>query len=235
MGDAPAQIGFFGKLPSHGDFVRRSLPPDLIKRWDDWLQSGLAASREALGDDWLDCYLSSPIWRFCFSAGVCGDARWIGAMMPSVDRVGRYFPLTVATRIPASRSLFATAAEADPWFIEIEQAMLRTLEEDSLAADAFAERLANITPLDARPAHQLTQDPQSMEPGSFIRVPLADSAGLQDAAGTLMDAMALRCLGTFSLWWSAGSPYVESSARVFADLPATSLFWTLLCNDRQSG
>ncbi len=41
---------FYGKLPAKGDFITRNLPRDFIDRWDDWLQSGMHASREALGD-----------------------------------------------------------------------------------------------------------------------------------------------------------------------------------------
>ena len=52
----------------------------------------MAASRAALGDRWLDVYLTSPAWRFASAAGACGPAPVIGLMVPSVDRVGRYFP-----------------------------------------------------------------------------------------------------------------------------------------------
>ena len=92
---APPAPGFFGKVPSHGDFVARRLPAAFVSVWDGWLQAGLADSRERLGADWLAAYLYSPIWRFALDAGVCGPQAWAGLMMPSVDRVGRYFPLTI--------------------------------------------------------------------------------------------------------------------------------------------
>ena len=87
--------GFYGKLFSTGDFVRRGFPVEIYELWDPWLQQGLLHSRAALGEHWLDAYLSAPIWRFVLAPGLAGDAAWVGAMMPSVDRVGRYFPLTV--------------------------------------------------------------------------------------------------------------------------------------------
>ncbi len=86
-------VGFYGKLPVVGDFVSRRLPNEFIKPWDGWLQSAIAASREELGDEWLNSYLTSPIWRFLLSPGVCGNKAVAGIMMPSVDRVGRYYPL----------------------------------------------------------------------------------------------------------------------------------------------
>jgi type VI secretion system protein ImpM len=88
--------GFFGKVPRHGDFVARRLPAGFTDPWDAWLQAGMADSRARLGAGWLPVYLNSPIWRFALGAGVCGPQAWCGVMMPSVDRVGRYFPFTIA-------------------------------------------------------------------------------------------------------------------------------------------
>ena len=88
--------GFYGKLPSHGDFVSRRLPREFLDVWDSWLQQAVAESKARLGSDWLDAYLNSPIWRFALMPGICGDQAYLGLMMPSIDRVGRYFPLTVA-------------------------------------------------------------------------------------------------------------------------------------------
>ena len=95
--------GWFGKLPFLGDFASRRLPDSFIKPWDEWLQPGLAAARDAMGERWLDLYLTFPVWRFVIPAGLLGDANWIGVLLPSVDRVGRCFPLTICE--PVQRSL----------------------------------------------------------------------------------------------------------------------------------
>jgi type VI secretion system protein ImpM len=100
-----ATCGFYGKLPGEGDFVTRRLPWEFTSAWDDWLQQGMQASRIALGENWLKLYLSAPIWRFQFGPGVCGPLAWRGLFFASVDRVGRYFPLTLA---------FAGASAASP-------------------------------------------------------------------------------------------------------------------------
>jgi type VI secretion system protein ImpM len=91
-----ANCGFYGKLPGEGDFVTRRLPWEFTSAWDDWLQQGMHASRAALGERWLDLYLSAPIWRFQLAPGVCGPLAWRGLFFASVDRVGRHFPLTLA-------------------------------------------------------------------------------------------------------------------------------------------
>ncbi|HEX7639444.1 MAG TPA: type VI secretion system-associated protein TagF, partial [Burkholderiaceae bacterium] len=98
----PAAFGFYGKLPGEGDFVSRRLPWEFTSAWDDWMQQGLVASRHALGGRWLELYLSAPVWRFQIAAGVCGPLAWRGLFFPSVDRVGRYFPLTLACADPAA-------------------------------------------------------------------------------------------------------------------------------------
>ena len=94
--------GLFGKLPAHGDFIYRDLPPSFINVWDEWLQGYVGSVKEQLGDAWLDVYLTSPIWRFAFGEGVIDENVWAGIMLPSVDRVGRYFPFSIATKLPAA-------------------------------------------------------------------------------------------------------------------------------------
>ena len=93
-------VGFYGKLPSHGDFLRRRVSDGFVGVWDAWLQECVAASRDALADRWLDVYLTSPAWRFVCAPGACGQSAVAGVMVPSVDRVGRYFPLTVVAELP---------------------------------------------------------------------------------------------------------------------------------------
>src|SRR5688572_18349977 len=95
MDAASATVGFFGKLPCRGDFLRRRVPEEFVAAWDEWLQLCLTQSREQLGDAWRDAYLAGPIWRFVLAEGVCGTGAYAGVLMPSVDRVGRCFPLTI--------------------------------------------------------------------------------------------------------------------------------------------
>jgi len=98
-------IGVFGKLPQHGDFVRRGLPPAFVQAWDDWLQSRLGAAREALGDDFAAAWAAAPTWCFRLHDGVCGEAPVAGVLIPSQDAVGRQFPLTLAAVLPIGAGL----------------------------------------------------------------------------------------------------------------------------------
>jgi type VI secretion system protein ImpM len=128
--------GFFGKLPARGDFVERRLDRGFCRTLDDWLQAGMAESRARLGDRWLPLYLTAPLWRFAFSAGVCGARPVCGVMMPSVDRVGRYFPLIVAVHAEG------VAAE---WFEAAERLILSALEDDCLF-ERFDADVAALAP-----------------------------------------------------------------------------------------
>jgi type VI secretion system protein ImpM len=76
------------------------LPRGFVDVWDGWMQQVLAASRTTLGEDWLAAWLEAPVWRFALSPNLCGPDAVVGLWMPSVDRVGRHYPLTIAAVLP---------------------------------------------------------------------------------------------------------------------------------------
>ena len=120
--------GWYGKLPSLGDFASRRLPTEFTGTWDAWLQKVLQATRVALGEGWLDCYLTTPIWRFVLLPGLVGTSGWAGVVMPSVDRVGRHFPLTVAVALPSYAAAAQAVFEGANWFAALEDAALDALD-----------------------------------------------------------------------------------------------------------
>jgi type VI secretion system protein ImpM len=94
--DDAGLAGWFGKIPALGDFVTRRLPAAFVEPWDAWLSAELVEAQLALADAWLDTYRQAPIWRFALMPGVIDRSPWCGAWIPSRDRVGRQFPLTIA-------------------------------------------------------------------------------------------------------------------------------------------
>jgi type VI secretion system protein ImpM len=122
-------LGFYGKLPVLGDFVSRRLDPDFIKPWQQWLEACLHSSQQTMAEAWLPAFLVSPIWRFALSPGLCGPSAWVGIMMPCVDKVGRYFPLTLAQSIEANDMPAVFLADAD-WFDQLEYLALSALSAD---------------------------------------------------------------------------------------------------------
>lgn len=142
MVSAQLTKGLFGKVPAHGDFISRQLPGDFLKVWDEWLQCVVAGSKERLGDSWLDIYLTSPIWRFALRPGVVDGNAWAGVLVPSVDSVGRYFPLTLAVQIPAHTDIFSLLSESPEWYAQLEAVALAALHEQQ-NADSLLMALEN--------------------------------------------------------------------------------------------
>ena len=106
----PVLPGWYGKLPALGDFAGRRLPPLFVDPWDRWLALGMSHWRDS-DPAWLEAFLAAPTWRFALGAGVPFELSpgYAGVLMPSVDRVGRYFPLTIARpRGPHSSGRTAT-------------------------------------------------------------------------------------------------------------------------------
>ncbi len=112
------QAGFYGKIPCRGDFVRGGLPGDLLRPLDAWWQDVLAGSRALLGEAaWTEIWMEAPIWHFTLPPGSCGPWAAAGLWLPSTDRVGRLFPLTLMICAPDWPALaplggFLPAAEA---------------------------------------------------------------------------------------------------------------------------
>lgn len=121
--------GFYGKLPARGDFVRFALPGSFVDPWDAWLQTVIVGSRTQMGEEWLPAYLESPVWRFALPPACCGASSVLGLMLPSVDRAGRYFPLTFAALAPIGPDI-AQQSLATDWLDRCESAGRTALTED---------------------------------------------------------------------------------------------------------
>ena len=133
MSVVPPATGFYGKIPSRGDFVRAGLPVSFVNAWDAWLQRVLPAARAALADDWNDCWMEAPVWRFSLPPGQCGPERAVGLWMPSVDSAGRHFPLALAMVMPGEAAPEEEASQT--WLDEAEQAGRDALETDLSPAE----------------------------------------------------------------------------------------------------
>ena len=150
MSDAATTPGWYGKLPTLGDFASRRLSADFIEPWDIWLGEGLAAQRETLGEAWLDAYLHSPTWRFVLMPGTLlglePQRALAGVLMPSVDRVGRYFPLTLIASLAA---LPQSATELEAllgWLHRLEDLALDALQDD-WSIEELDDALALLPPV----------------------------------------------------------------------------------------
>lgn len=133
-----SDTGCFGKVPAHGDFVWQGLPAKFVTPWDNWLQEQLLGLQERRPLDWLDFYLCGPIWRFVIRDESLGHATWGGIISPSVDIVGRYFPLTIASALPHLAPIVSSTRMLSPWQAHAEEIVLAALTETLSVEDILA-------------------------------------------------------------------------------------------------
>lgn len=221
--------GFYGKLPHLGDFVARRLPPDFVRPWDQWLQESLAASRAQLGDDWLGTYLTSPLWRFMLTPGIAGQTSWAGVLMPSVDRVGRYFPLTLAYPLSAGVSPLRLLGEAG-WFEELERVLLTSLDEASTLA-TFETLVQGLAAPPAEASSMPLPRPPAGARTNAWRLPASSPAELNGRCASLLSLALAQTFCAFSLWWTSGSERVSPSGLICQGLPPAEGYSALLGGD----
>jgi type VI secretion system protein ImpM len=224
-----AVCGFYGRLPMQSDLVSGNLPADFITPWQHWLQQALAVSREDLGLAWLNSYLTTPIWRFILSAGLCGDSAWAGILMPSVDKRGNYFPLTVAAPFEQSQSLPYLFTLGNDWFEQLETAALSGLEDD-IDLPHFVQLLQAI------PVFPLAERVQGDNHSHFhdcagkksAHVTLTNLSLVSDAFVELNACLLDSLLSGYSLWGTGGSEHVQSGLSVYEGLPPAHNFSAFL-------
>ncbi len=186
--DGTTRFGFYGKIPSLGDFVRWNVAESFVGPWDRWLQEGIAEARVHLGAQWQDAYMSAPIWRFALAPGLAGANAALGVLMPSVDRVGRQFPLTLLTPVPQSASPFLDLFRADELLAALEEIALAALDQELSRAD-LQDRLSALPAARAQPMPRL-----GTAPGGFAM------SGARDASADLAANLATLRFRAASVW-----------------------------------
>ena len=208
-------VGIFGKLPAHGDFIHRDLSSAFVNQWDGWLQSFMANSQKELGEHWLDVYLTSPIWRFAISDGIFDSAHWAGIMLPSVDRVGRYFPFCIATRV-AKASSPLHIIQINQWFKDMEElaisALHGQLKIDQLAAEINRVKIACSQ-------HQIRK-----EVTTYTSLVVHTNNELSTPArmmSSILDNLLRNQLTTYSVWATEhGSQIISPALTICKGLPS---------------
>ena len=221
---APPLAGFFGKLPSRGDFIVRYLPKTFVAPWDAWLQVAIAKSRAQMGEEaWREYYCTSPIWRFALGPGLCGAGAYAGILMPSMDRVGRYYPLAIAAPLAPDGPLLALPIASEAWFQQAERLALAALERDELDLEAFSRYVAAL-------GAPLAPDAPSVAAtnGNAWYCPLPESLDLAHAAPALANHLLRRAFPQPSLWWTEGSEWIARCLLICAGLPPAAGFAALL-------
>ena len=205
-------VGYFGKYPGYPDFVQNALPASLVGVWRDWTAEFMAAGTSEFGDEWLEIYLHSPVWRFClFDDDFVGteDGGWAGAVMPSLDSRGRYFPMLVAAPVPPAPSL-ALLRGSQPFFDQLEARLIRCLSEPTLDHTKLPEHF--VTEL---PSLKLSQPV-----GTSMHASLEDDA----AALSVLDDVLARHRCRISWWQAANVASGEGRLHAYPGQPVATEF-----------
>jgi len=213
------QRGLFGKLQAKRDFLAHGAPRGFLSAFEPWLHAAVAASKARLGPMSQDAHLTAPIWRFRLGAEICG-AEVLGALTPSMDGVGRYFPLAVVFMAEENERFRAPEADAqDDWFLALESLLFLALDAEQRFEDIVAA-------FDALPAPALEPTP----PDAPLLIAGAATARVDDAgfshalarARAAVEHTRARAAGSF--WWTLGGEGYERRALVAAGLPDPALF-----------
>lgn len=213
--------GCYGKIPALGDFLSRNLPAAFVEAWDGWLRRVMGACARSGDDGWTDLYLAGPIWRFLLAPGAIGETGRAGVLVPSVDRIGRCFPMTIATAIPDGMAPIDMVGAWAEGFERAEILAIGTLGR-ALDPETFVARVAGLPAPTAAPAPApVARWAQAESPATGTRTAGAplDGAEARGLLATLSPPLLTAAPQSWSLWWHLDWEQRPATTVLFAGLP----------------
>ncbi len=220
--------GLFGKIPQQSDFVNHHLPESFIEHWHHWLQSSLSISREQLGEQWLERYIISPVWHFAIMPNIAYEKSILGVLIPCVDEVGRYFPLTIAHT--GNHDCWSAYLYGQQWYDDIEKVALMSLADDTSYSTIIGELESLATPeLEPLPSYTTKSSGHAFK-GNQIVTQTPEQAR-NDLALSLLPKTIQKQYGNHSLWWTKGSETIDGCLAISSNLPDPGQFAAMLDGD----
>jgi type VI secretion system protein ImpM len=217
------RCGLYGKLPAKRDFVAISTPRGFLDAWEPWMQGGISASRQDLGQAWQEAFLRAPIWRFWLGTELCGTTV-LGAFMSSLDGVGRYYPLTLLAWAEDGEAIPPPELDSqDAWFARAEEFLLSQLEHD-VPFDSTTAGLEQFEPPACSAA--MTDDMIPLARGGTAR-PVSQRP-IDEVFASLRTADHARVYASASFWWTIGGEGYAPIALNSARMPDPFLFSDML-------
>jgi len=216
--------GLYGKLPAKRDFVAANTPRRFLETWEPWLQAGVATSRQILGEAWREAYLSAPIWRFWLGANICSEAV-LGAFMPSIDGIGRYFPLTIFIGEGAG---VLPPPELEPnkdWFDAVETILLDALQPER-DFESVAAAVAGLDEPAQTPAETSLAGMTLLSDGAILVRDFGDELTLSLRAARRFGHR--QTFAAQSFWWTIGGEGFSPTALIETGLPGPQRFAEML-------
>jgi type VI secretion system protein ImpM len=219
------RCSLFGKLPAKRDFIALFSPRVFLDVWEPWLQASISASRQNLGEDWQEAFLTAPIWRFWLGADICRTPL-AGALMSSMDGVGRYHPLTIfAVADPGAPIPPPDIDAQDAWFAKAEDFLLSTLDKDT-AYDTITAALDQLPPPASQAGEALADGLLALREGTVASP--AVGREFVDVLAELRRANHVNIYAAASFWWTLGGGDYAPHALCCHGLPDPFLFSTML-------
>lgn len=202
------------------------MPRALLAPFEGFLSDGMGQARLDLGEEFAGDYLVMPAWRFWIGPACFGHAA-LGALVPSVDWVGRHFPLAILAVAPEGRGFEHPMVDpAGPVLKAIEARLMAALGAETGAPFDGAAITAGLEP------------PALLQTGNGAgELREAENGVPSDGAeATALDAL-LRgaCLGDYrrlaagrSYFWTAGPGGVRPALFVRSGLPAPADFTAMV-------
>ena len=215
----------FGKTPVKRDFIAPGVPRAFLDLWEPWMQAGLSSSKHSLNAEWQPRFLTAPLWRFWLGPALSG-ATTVGAFMPSLDGIGRYYPLTVLA-MPGAGEAFAPpdADLHESWFEMAESFLLSTLEADATYDDIQARLTALPEP---RPYQALGGEERLIRVGEHCRFAAPENGVSTVLFQQFRSADWLTIHAGRSYWWTQGGEGFPVQALAAAGMPPPEAFAGLL-------
>jgi type VI secretion system protein ImpM len=195
-----------------------------LATWDTWLSEGLLQLRQQQPEAWLNAYLASPSWRFLLMPGAMpgasGAQAWAGVLMPSVDRVGRYFPFTLVWPLAQLPGALEQQRALWAWLGRLDDLAADALQDD-WTVDRLEDELARMALPDLAPLAAVDPPGLPAAPGSWHEAPLSagpDIAGHLGHQAQLLWQQQVQGLAHWHAAAGAGAPRL----RISRGLPASA-------------
>jgi len=214
-------MGWFGKLPSVGDFAGRGMPQPLQETVHGWTSSGMAALMQQYLEQWRDVYLAAPIWRFVINACIWDKTSLIGCIAPSLDRVGRCSPLLVLRSFDA-KNINDVLPPKSHWLNRIDNALRRVVAEQIMVDSVFdiLDQQKDVDASLAKTSNILTD------------LGIVDHTERRDEWFSWPDLSILFAeRANRSFWWAEPSPKLPPRQVIHRGLPDDNLFCMLMSGE----
>lgn len=215
-GNGQAELAWFGKLPSAGDFISRRMLYAVQQFWDRWCADGMDALKAGSNVSGVAVWGTTPKWAFVLPAQPGVHMGQLGVFSPSCDRVGRVFPFIVSVPVVEGQqgALLERAGVLGPaWAQVIAQA-----QEDRLGIDAVDASLQSVL------AETLAADPPRQDDDDESTLP----RGIDPSTMPWPDLRySFDLYGAQSYWWSVPIASTGFQSRVHTGSLKSSHFLDL--------